>query len=122
MLFAGILASLIGIENFWYTVSVDGLLQYSSHQRGIHRIGESPGQHGPGVPVYDGGQIQEASLEGNIGDIPTPDLIGMFDDDLFFFIMEPFEDIGVDFMLFGFDTGGLDFLCSRTKWSWGCRW
>jgi len=99
MLFGGILASLIRIEDFRDSVGIDSLLECLGHKGCIHRIGEPPSKQSPGVPVDDGAQIEETSLDGNVGDITAPDPVGGLSDNLIGFVSEGFQEIGMNLML-----------------------
>ena len=55
-------------------------------------------KHPAGGPVHDRYQVQEALLDGDIGDVRTPDLIGPLDG-------EPPEKVGVHPVL-GMPCGG----------------
>ena len=57
----------------------------------IKRIGEPPGQYLPTCPVHDGNEIAEALMHGNVGDVGTPDVIGLGN-------VESPEKVGIDRM------------------------
>ena len=61
-------------------------------------VGQPPGEHTAGSPVHDRYQVQEAALDGDIGDVRGPDLIGPFNG-------EPLEKIGIHPVL-GMPCGG----------------
>lgn len=77
--FGGELGTLVGVEDFRRAVEGQGLGEGCHAEVGGHGVGHSPGEHFPGVPVHDCHQKQETLLEGNVGDVRRPDLIGVID-------------------------------------------
>src|ERR687898_3660995 len=46
---------------------------------GVQRVRNSPSQHRPRVPVYDGDQVDEALGKRDVGNVTAPDLIDPVD-------------------------------------------
>src|ERR687895_663110 len=69
-------ASLVGIEHFWHPLS-ESLFQGFDTEVGLPSVGQPPGQHIAAIPTHDGHQIQEASGHGDVGNVCTPDLVGL---------------------------------------------
>ena len=86
---AGELAALVGIEDLGPAVAVQGFSQGLDAGPGIQGIGQPPGEHTAGGPVHDGQQVQEVALDGNVGYVRAPDLIGPLDG-------EPLQKIGIN--------------------------
>ena len=73
--FAGKLAALIRVENFWLTRS-QGLVQSFQTKTCFQTVGQSPTHNITAVPVQDRRQVQESLRKPDIRDIGAPDLIG----------------------------------------------
>jgi len=73
----GELRPLIGIEEFRCSVVFYGFLECFGTEGYIHRVGDSPGENLPTVPIDDGNEVDESSLQAYIGDIGAPYLIRM---------------------------------------------
>ena len=95
---AGELAALVGIEDPRPAVAVQGFGQGLDAEACIQGVGQPLGEHTAGGPVHDGYQVQEAALDGDIGYVRGPDLIGPLDG-------ESLEKIGIN-PVFGMWSGG----------------
>ena len=95
---AGELAALVGIEDPRPAVALQGFSQGFDAEAGIQGVGQPPGEHSAGGPVHDGYQVQEAALDGDVGDVSGPDPIGPVDG-------ESLEKIGIN-PVFGMWSGG----------------
>src|SRR5271166_2508600 len=71
----GELAALVGVENLRLAVSGQGFFQRSQAKRGVHRVGEPPGENGPARPVDDRDQIEEAPADRDVRYIGRPNLV-----------------------------------------------
>ena len=84
-----VLAALVRIHYLWLAISGDCLLQRLNAKAGIQRIGKPPGQNLTGRPIHalrrskaiayrpkDCHQIQKAVLDGDVGNVAAPNLIG----------------------------------------------
>ena len=60
------LVPVIGIEDFWRAIAVDGLLHRVQTEIGCQRIGEPPGQHPATRPVENRTQVHNAPAYRNI--------------------------------------------------------
>ena len=76
---AGELAALIRIENLRLAESGQRLGQGFDTEPDIHGVRQPPGENMTRRPVHDRHQIQKAALNGDIGDVGAPDLIGTVD-------------------------------------------
>src|SRR5208283_904785 len=56
----------IGVENLRLAVSGQCFFQRSEAERGVHRVGEPPGENGPARPVDDRDQIEEAPADRDV--------------------------------------------------------
>ena len=70
------------IHYLWLAISGDSLLQRLNTKAGIQRIGKPPSQNLAGRPIHDCHQIQKAVLDGDVGDVAAPNLIGPRDCEL----------------------------------------
>ena len=71
-----VLAALVRIHYLWLAISGDCLLQRLHAKAGIQRIGKPLSQNLAGRPTHDCHQIQKAFLDGDVGDVAAPNLIG----------------------------------------------
>src|SRR5208283_6037215 len=69
----------IGVENLRLAVSGQCFFQRSEAERGVHRVGEPPGENGPARPVDDRDQIEEAPADRDVRYIGRPDLVRPLD-------------------------------------------
>jgi len=71
----GELGTLIGVENFWDSVTNQRLFK-SFHTKGrVHGVGDSPGQNLSAVSVYNGYKVHEPPIHGDIGNIGGPNFV-----------------------------------------------
>ena len=103
----GELRSLIRVEDLGGAIEGERLLQGRHAEVGRHGVGESPAEHLARVPVHDRHQVEETLLEGNVGDVGAPDVIGVIDG-------EPSQPVGV-FDVLGVRDGGLLLGCQRVN-------
>ena len=73
---ACVLAAPIRIHYFRLAIFCDSFPQRLNAKAGILRIGEQLGQNLKGHPINDCHKIQKAVLDGNVGNIAAPNLIG----------------------------------------------
>ena len=66
---AGELAALVGVEDLGTAVALQGLCEGIGAEAGIKGVEEPPGEHAAGGPVHHRHQVQEALLDGNIGEV-----------------------------------------------------
>ena len=59
--------------------AVQRLLQRRHAERGVHRVGQPPGENRPARPVDDGDQVEKAAADRDIGDVGRPDLVWPLD-------------------------------------------
>lgn len=75
-LIGGELRTLIRVENGRLSLT-ECLLECIQTEIAIQRVGELPSQDIATKPVDDGDQIHEALVHGYIGDVSTPDKVGL---------------------------------------------
>ena len=86
---AGELAALVRVGDFWVSVVGQRRIQSVNTEPGVHGVRQPPRQDMARRPVHDGDQVQEATLNRDVGDIGAPDLIGSID-------LNPLEQIRVN--------------------------
>ena len=73
--FAGELASLIGVEYLRPAVFGQCLLQRLDAEVSLHCDREPPGKNPAAEPVDNGGEIDESARHRDVGDVHRPDLV-----------------------------------------------
>jgi hypothetical protein len=68
------LGSLVGVEDFRAGVGQRRIESIHAEVAG-QRVGEPPRQHVAAVEIHDGREVEEAVLQGDVGDVAGPDLI-----------------------------------------------
>jgi hypothetical protein len=66
------LRSLVGVEDIWFAVTSQCILQRFDAECRLHRDRQSPRQHPAAEPVEHHGQIDEAARHRDIGDVHRP--------------------------------------------------
>ena len=87
--FTGELDTLIRVEDFRRSMTLQGLLQSINAEVSVQGVRDAPGQHLASVPVHDGHQVHEAPGQRRIRDIGGPHLVGPVDP-------APFEQVGIN--------------------------
>ena len=67
-----LLATLICVHDLERAELVDRLIQRCDAEVGLKRVQYPPGQHLAGIPVHEGGEIEGATAQGQVGDIGAP--------------------------------------------------
>ena len=91
-IFAGKLGALIGVEDLWLAIAVEGFLEGLNTEIRFQGIGKTPGEDPAAMLVHDRHQVHKPAGHGNVGYVGRPYVVGMIDGQI------P-EQIGVDFML-----------------------
>ena len=73
----GKLGSLVAVQYPWFPISIDCVLKTCQAKGNIHRIGQPPGQDLPTIYIHDCHQVHHAFRHSQIGNVSTPDMIGM---------------------------------------------
>jgi hypothetical protein len=76
---AGELCSLVGVEDLRFSITIQGFLEGLITEIRVQGIGKPLGQDFAAMPVHDRHQVHKATGHGNVGDIGSPNLIGMID-------------------------------------------
>ena len=63
------LAALVGVENLWWTASLDSVFERINTEGRVQRVRQAPRQHASRVPVDHSHQIDEPSGHRDIRDI-----------------------------------------------------
>jgi len=71
----GELTTLVGVEDLWLAATFQRHFQGLQTELPVKAVGELPAEHMPGEEVHDRNQVEEAFLEGDVGDVSRPDLI-----------------------------------------------
>ncbi len=86
---AGELAALVRVEDPRLAVSGHGFFESLDAERRIHGVRQPPNQDMAARPVHDRYQIQETTLDRDVGDVGAPNLVGTID-------LQAFEKVGVN--------------------------
>lgn len=76
---ARVLATLVGVDNLWRTMSLNGHLQHLDAVLLVQRIVQSPGHDTATVDIDDGREVHEAVQHRYIGNVYAPHLVGAGD-------------------------------------------
>src|SRR4029077_10716609 len=72
---AGELAALVGVEDLWLAVAGESVLQRLDAECRLHRDRYAPRQYAAAEPIEHNGQIDEAALHRDVGDVHRPHLV-----------------------------------------------
>src|SRR5690606_7442601 len=70
------LAALVGVEDFWFAVAIQGFLDSLNAEVDAQGVGDSPGKNPARVPVHDCSEVHKTFRHRNVGNIHCPNLIG----------------------------------------------
>ena len=75
----GELRSLIGVEDLGCAIERERLSQAATQKSGVMVFDRRQESTLRRVPVHDRHQVEESFLEGDVGDVGTPDVVGVVD-------------------------------------------
>jgi hypothetical protein len=70
------LRSLVGVAYLRHSL-LESFFQGFDAEVGLQSVGQPPGQHVLAVPIHDDHQVQEAPSHGDVGNVRSPDLVGL---------------------------------------------